>query len=250
MDFQTIADFLQQFSQIDAFDNDILPALKVLTARSLLDSGYVEKGLAVAQNIELENLESRLQGNTRPVINMKFRNAGKLAYHFLKNNDEESFEKVINAFELPTNRAALVAYAGQFMGMDKDYDQLRSLIERARLEDGKKTSGEGMSPERICFALQLLPELEGYEESRVIWKNSQRKGQMDRFMATNLSTTGFAWRSYEDIDDLTPPNDRLPIFVQIARGIRLHKAMEEDEEWKGYDARNPVFWNPLFYWDN
>ena len=250
MDFQTIADFLQQFSQIEAFDNDILPALKVLTARNLLDSGYVEKGLAVARTIELENLESRLQGNTRPVIDMKFRNAGKLAYHFLKNDEVENFEKVINAFELPTNRAALVAYAAQFIGMDQDYDQLRSLIKRAWSEDRKKTSGEGMSPERICFALQLLPELEGYEESRAIWKNSQFKGFMNRFLATNLSYTGFAWRSYEDIDNLAPPNNRLPIFVQIARGIRLHKDLEEDNEWKGYDARNPIFWNPLFYWDN
>lgn len=93
-----------------------------------------------------------------------------------------------------------------------------------------------------------MPDLEGYEESRKIWKNSVFKGFLDFTMAKNLSSTGYSWKSYEDIDNLSPPDDKIQLYTNIGNGIRILNSLNKvEEEWIIYDKTNPGWWEPLFY---
>jgi hypothetical protein len=175
---------------------------------------------------------------------------GKLAFHLMENNQDTLFDQLIEVFPRPVDRSSLLAYTASHFGSKNKIDLARDLLEKAKKEDKLKTTENPANNFRIAVALSALPKMEGYQDSREIWKNLNFKNFANRSMSFYQASNGFAWRAFEDIESLTPANDRLERFLMIARGIRLRKGISNESQWAYYDKTNPWIYDPLFYQAN
>jgi energy-coupling factor transporter ATP-binding protein EcfA2 len=250
LDFEALSNFIHQINKNLNFSKEELTSLKVLTAINLFRSEKNDEAIKVVEKIEFDNLQASIQDITNAIINMKFLNIGILAYYLKSNGESETFEKIIDAFDLPVNKSSLLAYIASQLGINNKIEECRELLARAKIEESKRESANPSSVARIAVANVVLPDMEGYSEARRLWKNFPNKNFLDNYIASHLSTVGFAWRSYEDIEKLTPAQGRLVRYTRIGGGIRKHKNLNEIEEWQFYDSTNSWWWNGIFYSNN
>jgi energy-coupling factor transporter ATP-binding protein EcfA2 len=246
INYSQIASFLMEIKSNPAYTPEMLSSLKVLVTIKLSAQGNEELAKSIADEIVLDNIESSLPDINRGYKDAKYNNLGLLGYFFIKNGEYDRFDQLINGFELPTHKATLAGFVASKFGYIRDYDKCRELLKRAEKEDAKKLDGNGMAQEMMCYSLSLLPDLEGYERSREIWKNSRWKGFIESNLAKNFSYTGYAWRAYENIDDMSPPRDKLWTLNSIIQGLRLNTP-EEDSVWTEYDKINDPFTSFMWY---
>ena len=250
LNYDAILSFINELKDNDSYTKESFTSLKILLALKLFESGKELKAIDVMNEINYETIPSSLPDITRGLMNLKFVNIGNLGFQLKINGEDELFDNLINAFPRPVNRTTLLAYVASRMGNNGKTEVCSQLLARAKAADELRTTENQIGVGRISVALALLPKLEGYEEARRLWKNLQNKNGINLVMARNLSSAGFAWRAYEDIEKLTPAQPRLIRYRQMGRGIREYQALNETSNWKKYDSTNPWFWDFMAYSDN
>ncbi len=247
IDYPVLITVFNQIRNNGNYRKESLTHFKILLAIHLFELEMESEALEVSQEISFENIIGTFPGVSNFTVLLRFTSVGQLAIHLKESNQDTLFEQLIEVFPRPVDRSSLLAFAASHFGSENNSDLARELIAQAKKEDQLKTTENPTNNFRIATALSSLPKMEGYQESREIWKNLPGKNFANRLMAVYQAEKGFAWRAYEDIESLTPADDKLTRFYVIARGIRLKKGISQDGEWAYYDKTDPWIYNPLFY---